>query len=314
MYDFFNEGITYEELNQFQKNKADWLENTNRYSENTKKSYWTYLNEYINDFEVKKEKDLMHFNKEELINTLNDISSKTYSIFVNTLSVIKSYIKEKEIYKEMEKNYCDEIDFKKILKDKIKVIDFSYRNLEEFYNFILEINCSDIDKMMITLLRYGADIEDIGFIKWEDIDRENKILNIKSLKLPIDNLFLIMLDNAKKCNEYSPGQKKVVYVDYGYILKATPTVRWKNASGAICHNKIGQIERRIKNKISVTELNKSRRYDLLLKKNYENNIVTKSDLIEIVDIFEKDKTESKVENLKKNFELTTGIKVDTKRR
>jgi len=315
MYDFFNENIVYEELNQFQKNKADWLENTNRYAMNSKNAYWTFLNGYINDFEIDNGKDLMNFSKDELIDTLNNIPSEKYHIVLGILSVIKSYLGEKKIYNEIEINYCDEIDFKKILKEKTKTMNFLYQNLEEFYNFILEVNCSDVDKMMIILLRYGVDINNIGFIKWEDVDKENKILNVKNLQLPIDNIFLVMLNKAKECNEYSAGQKKVVYIDYGYIIKATPTVKWKTASGLICHNKIGQIERRIKNnKISVGELNKSRRYDLLLKKNYENNIVTKSDLRKIIDIFEEDETESKVQNLKKNFELTTGIKVIIKRK
>jgi hypothetical protein len=52
----------------------------------------------------------------------------------------------------------------------------------------------------------------------------------------------------------------------------------------------------------------------LLKRYYDKNTVTINDLKDIISIFEETITPSKVDSLKKNFELVTKIKVDTKRR
>ena len=316
MYEFLAEDMTYEELNQFQKNKANWLEETNRYSLNTKKSYWIFLNRYVNSFEIKNELDLMYFNKEEIISVLDSVTGNNLHTIAGIYSVINSYINQMVRYNDIT-NPCDEIDIGKILVRKTKGINTRHETLQDFYNLVLDLNCSDVDKMILVLLRYGVDINDIGFIKWEDIDKENKILNIKNrnLQFPIDNIFLIMLDKAKECNLFMSGQKRVVYIDYGYVIKATATVKWKVISGNACHNKIGELSRRnnIK-KLSVCELNKCRRHDLLLKKHYDKNTVTINDLKDVISIFEETITPSKVDSLKKNFELVTRIKVDTKRR
>ena len=48
-------------------------------------------------------------------------------------------------------------------------------------------------------------IKSVGTVKWEDIDRENQILNVNSeekglLKLPIDYSFMRFIDSARLCN------------------------------------------------------------------------------------------------------------------
>jgi hypothetical protein len=130
------------------------------------------------------------------------------------------------------------------------------------------------------------------------------------LRLPIDNLFLLMMDKAKICFRYAPGQKTVEYVDYGYVIKASATVRWKNTNGSNCRNVIGNICRRNNiNRLSVLELNNFRKFDLLVKKYNEEKIVKLDDLKDIISLFDGEVTEGKLNTLKRNFELETGIKV-----
>jgi exopolysaccharide biosynthesis WecB/TagA/CpsF family protein len=73
MYDFLDEGVTYEGLNQYLKRKADWLEEVeNKYSDTTKRTYWILLNTRVNFLELSKEKELYDWNKQEIIQTIKD--------------------------------------------------------------------------------------------------------------------------------------------------------------------------------------------------------------------------------------------------
>lgn len=312
MYEFFKGNITYNDLNEYQKIKADWLENTKRYSANTKEAYWSALNLYINNFELELNKELKNFTKEDILIVLDYISNNSLKSVKRSYDIINLYMNYIIKLDDNFKNPCDEIDIKEYINSKAN--KNKYQSLQEFYDFILGLNCSDVDRMILVLVRYGVDIDDIGLIKWTDIDKENMVIKInkenKQLSLPIDNLFIMMMDRAKQCFRYAPGQKTVEYIDYGYMIKASATVRWKNINGSNCRNIIGGICRRNNiDRISVPDLINFRKYDLLLKKYYNNKIIRLDDLREIIKLFNGDLTQGKLYTFRKNFELETGIKV-----
>lgn len=323
MYDFLGMVLAYEELNEYQKHKADWLENIARYRQNTKKVYWVIFNSKVNMFEIKKNKDLYDFNKEEIIEVVRNSETKVITNKQILYTVIVRYMDW--AYKEgikVGENPCDSIDTKELFTIDELAFKESYRTLQEFYDFILGLNCSDVDRAMITLLRYGVKIDDVGKIKWEDVDRENKTLKINHMdeenfdnnyiiELPIDNLFIMMIDKAKTCDRYAPGQKLVEYVDYGYVIKATPTVKWKDIDKLSVYNRVGVISRNNKiQRISVSDLTTNRKYDLLFNILNDYGKVTKSDVEKVIEILGEELTPMKLTKLKRNFELISGIKVE----
>lgn len=125
----------------------------------------------------------------------------------------------------------------------------------------------------------------------------------------------MIINQAKACDRYAPGQKMVEYVDYGYIIKATPTVSWKSIDKLSVYNKVGVISRNNKiQRISVPELNMNRRYDLLF--NILNNYgkVTKLDIERVIEVLGDELTVMKAMSLRQNFELISGTVVEWKRK
>lgn len=320
MYEFLDIGLTYDELNEFQKNKADWIEKTGRYADTTKRTYWIMLNSKVNFVEMYKNKDLYDFSKNEIIKLIENTQTTSISTKITLYSVIVRYMDW--AYKEGIKNGenpCDMIETRDLFTINELAFKSSYKPLQEFYDFILDLNCSDVDRAMLTLLRYGVKVDYVGNVRWEDIDRERKVINVlvddKELKLPIDNLFIMIMNQAKMCDRYAPGQKTVEYVDYGFIIKATPTVTWKAIPQEKVYNKCGEISRKNEiNRISVPELNISRKYDLLFDILSENGKVTKSDIERVIESFGEEINTIKLMKLRQNFELLSGTVVDWKRK
>lgn len=323
MYDFLDEGKTYESLNEYQKCKADWLEEmSHRYSNATKRTYWILLNTRINFIELNKQKELYNWTKEEIFQTIKDTtttSETTKTILFSTISMYISWACEKGFCREG--NPCDRINTTGLFNVSEEAKKQMYKTLQEFYEFIFGLNCSDVDRALLILLRYGVPIDNVGSIKWEDVDRENKILNVyredkDPLRLPIDNLFIMIIDRAKSCDEYSPGQKKVVYVDYGYIVKATPIVRWQQMSAVDVYNKIGNLSKQNKiNRISVPNLNMNRRLDLLFDIYKKNGVVTNINIDDVNEIYDGEMVTGigKLTRVKRDFELISGAKVLSKK-
>lgn len=320
MYEFLGMGLTYEELNEYQKNKVDWIEKTNRYSDNTKKAYWANLNLKVNFAELQKNKDLYDFNKEEIIQLVKELPTKSITTKQQLYTVIFRYMDW--VYKEgikIGENPCYTITPSELFTINEMEFKEQYIEISEFINFIYDLNCSDVDRAMLTLLRYGVKIDDVGKVKWEDIDRGNKILNVlhedKNLELPIDGIFMMMMDKAKECHRYAPGQKTVEYVDYGYVIKATATVSWKSMTPENAYNKVGAISRNNEiQRISVPDLISSRRYDLLFNTLNDYGKVTKSDIERVLETFGDEVTAAKVIRLRQNFELLSDTTIEWKRK
>ncbi|NRT91484.1 hypothetical protein [Clostridium beijerinckii] len=320
MYEFLGMGLTYEELNEYQKNKADWLQKIDRYAESTKKAYWGNLNLKVNFIELQKNKDLYDFNKEEIIQLVKYLPTKSITSKQQLYTVIFRYMDW--AYKEGIKigdNPCDTIIPTELFTINEMAFKEQYIEINDFINFIYDLNCSDVDRAMLTLLRYGVKIDDVGKVKWDDIDKENKILNVlhgdKNLELPIDGIFMIMMDKAKECHRYAPGQKTVEYVDYGYIVKATATVTWKSMMPEKVYNKVGAISRINEiQRISVPDLINSRIYDLLFNTLNDYGKVTKSDIERVIETFGDEVTVIKLMRLRQNFEVLSNTTVEWKRK
>lgn len=319
MYEFLDEGLKYEDLNIYQKHKADWLEETDRYADATKKAYWINLNTKVNFMEVNKQKELYNWDKQEIVKLIKNTPTTAITTKIALLTTISSYIAWAcERGFNYVGNPCDTIDASEISTVSEVAIKESYKTLQEFLDFILGLDCSDVDRAMFMLLRYGVKVDNVGLVRWEDIDRKEKVINVLSkdvfVQLPIDNVFLMMIDKAEACQSRIVLDKEINYVDNGYVIKVGDNVDWNYMDSNKIYNRCGDISRKNKiNRISVPELNISRKYDLLIDILDENGEVTSEDIEKVLLQLDGSSTPGKKTFLKRNFELLSGITIENKK-
>lgn len=330
MYEFLDLDLSYRKLNEFQKFKANWLEEADYYADSTKINYWRLLNGKVNKIEVIKGKDLFDFDKQEIIELVKYLPTKSITTKQQLYTAILKYM---EWACEKGYNYvgnpCDTIVPTELFTINEMAFKEQYIEISDFINFIYDLDCSDVDRAMLTLLRYGVDIDDVGKVKWDDISADGKFLKVKhedkDLELPIDGIFMMMMDKAKNCHYRDLYKKKanmkedtevkiVSYRNSEYIVKPLETVEWDYMDGRTVYNRIQRISASNKiQRISVPDLNSSRRYDLLFDIVDRKNHITKNDIKHVISIFDE-VTESKAVRLKKNFELLSGYPVEGLRR
>lgn len=328
MYDFLDMELKYETLDEFQKFKANWLEESNYYVFNSKRSYWRILKKAHKTEEVKG-KDLFDFDKQEIIQLVKYLPTKSITTKRQLYNVIVKYM---EWACEKGYNYggnpCDTIDTKELFTVNELAFKEQYIEISDFIKFMYDLDCSDVDRAMLTLLRYGVSIEDVGNVTWEDINADEKILRIhhenKELELPIDDEFLMMMKKSKDCHyrpytreksnsEMKKEPKMVSYLNSKYILKPLENASWEYMSGTVAYNKVGAISRNNQiQRISVPDLNKSRKYDLLFDIVDKNDDITMKDITYVSNVFEES-TYTKAWGLRKNFEILSGYPVRTVR-
>ena len=315
MYSFLDEKQTYETLDQRQKNKANWLEQSN-YSVNTKRSYWIAL-ENIKYLEEAKDKDLYQFTKKEIEDLIKSKPTTRIGTKMTLFSIISMYINyccERGL--NPVGNPCDRIITSELFETNSVILEHNYLTLDKFYPMIDSLEISDIDKMLLTLLRYGVNPNSIGTVKWENVNREDLILSVEGEKgtqlyLPIDEEFIKRIDLAKSCEGYGD---KVSFIDLGYIIKTTKNCNWDTIEPKDIHNKINNFCRANKvSRISPNSLRLARKFDLLFERLEINEEVTTRDYREILLLLEGVETQNRVTGIKKLFEAISGVKTTIKR-
>lgn len=330
MYEFLDMNLKYDTLDEFQKFKANWLEEADYYSHNSKVGYWRILNAKVHGTEVIKGKDLFDFDKQEIIQLVKYLPAKSVTTKQQLYTAISKYM---EWACSKGYNYvgnpCDTIVPTELFTVNEMAFKEQYIEISDFINFIYDLECSDVDRAMLTLLRYGVTIDEVGKIKWEDISADGKFLRVKhetkDLELPIDGIFMMMMDKAKNCHyrKWSKDKpnmkaetevKTISYRNSEYIVKPLETVEWDYMDGTTAYNRISVISKANKiQRISVPDLNNSRKYDLLFDIVEKNNNISKRDVKYVLSIFDE-VTESKAVRLKNNFELLSGYPVEGLRR
>ena len=143
--------------------------------------------------------------------------------------------------------------------------------LDKFYKWLDGLSADDNMLLCLVLCRYGVAIKQIPFIKWNDLDIENKVLYVETestiLELPVDDMFIYRVNRAKRCDETFLGKE---YKDIGYMIKS---LRAKPLSVSGVYSLILKISEESNiNRIDVNFLNKSRQLDMIfevVKKNGE---------------------------------------------
>lgn len=331
MYEFLDNNIkSYDDLNEFQKFKANWLEESDYYSHSSKVNYWRLINGKVNKTEIIKGKDLFDFDKQEIIQLVKYLPTKSVTTKQQLYTAISKYMEWASLkgYNYVG-NPCDTITPTELFTVNEMAFKEQYIEISDFINFIYDLDCSDVDRAMLTLLRYGVSIDDVGKVKWEDISADGKFLRVKhekkDLELPIDGIFMMMMDKAKNCHYRDLYKKKstmkeetkvkiISYRNSEYIIKPLESVEWDYMDGSTAYNRISVISKANKiQRISVPDLNSSRKYDLLFDIVEINNNINKKDIKHVLSIFDE-VTESKATRLKRNFELLSGYPVEGLRR
>ena len=323
-------------ISEYEENKITWInddENNGYLSERTKITYLGVMNTHILDVEKMYNKDLRLFTSVEIQNLVKSAITNSVSTKRTIFAAINNYMVYCVLRGFISYNPCDVIDTTNLFKVNIKVHQKNYTTLDGFYEFLDNLDGSVIDKMMFLMCRYGINVNEMGTIRWDDID----LVNGKRIKvmrkdqviwLDIDDRFIDYAERCKNCKEKvvmaagrrREGDSKNVshkeYYDYGYIIKST--VEGKevvspnsiyNSMAAIC--KINKIP-----KMDVNLLSKARAYDYCLDLYAKKGILENKDLIAVLKHLSQTSTPNAASVLKKRLLGIFNIKIkdnDTKR-
>ena len=300
-------------LNKFSENKLIFIEDL-MFSNNTKERYWSILDsDLITTSENNKDKDLYEFTSDEIIEVVSALPTTKIRTQKQVLSVINRYINHaiERRWLSTGINPCDTIKANDDIHSNKKSLKRTYMNLDEFYNWIENIEASDVDIMLLVLLRYGCTMKEICNLVYDDVNVYDKTLNVNGKKYPIDGMFVNYVEKAYCCNEY----EDIVYQDSNYIIKPTKKTRSNKVNENSLRNKMTMIaDKNSIDRPSINALNKSRKFDLILDIYNKKKILHYSDIEDVLKIFDDNMTDNKSFVLKENFEEMFSIKVHKNKR
>ena len=320
-----------DKLNKYQSTKVEWLESEDNgiISDLTKITYYRIFNTHILPMEEAKGKDVRFFTAVEIETLIKGIITNSMNMKRTVYSAINSYISWSVERGEVTFNPCDSIMTEDLFKISARAIKSIYTRLDEFYKYIDALICTDIDRMMFTLIRYGVAAKEIPYIKWDDLDKEKMILKVDRngniVELPVDSDFIYRVNLAKECTDryrnYTDYKKVendekdkseiiiIDYIDKGYMIK---NIIDEPINLSTLYNTILKICT-VNNipRIDLGVMNKCRRYDLALKLEEEKQI-TSDDLREILITLGLVSSANAISTLKKELKDIFNIDVVSK--
>lgn len=336
-----------ESYDKYIEKKLIFVNSNEKYSKNTKELYLKFFDNYTHPLEVAKRKDLYDFDRMEIIHLIKSAPTTSKRTKKSLFSAINSYINWAcDRGFNQVGNPCDTIKVTEILDLNEKALRESYYDLDFIYKYIeLAHNTRSItgvssqELIILLLLRYGLTMDESIELKKSDVDSDNLCLNIYNEQgvktLPIDNMFLHWTDTLLEETEfYKIGRKrttyKISYTPSEYLLKNTsedkanqPCVKsavysrydkmFKKIDSIVSDDeKIKELKNMRTTKISLGDLQRSRKIDLLLERFENKGYIGVEDCEEVLKIFTLKTTYGKVYNLRDDFELITEIKVRAK--
>ena len=317
--------VSITDLDEYQKNKVEWLLDSN-YNYETKRSYYSVLDSRVHALEIALNKDLYKFTQVEIEDIIKSVNSFSLQTAQALFSIINSYIQwTVEIGMNTKgENPCNKIIIKDVVNVNSNALKELYTTKEEFYNNIMSLEGSIIDKTIIMLLRYGVRLVDIPSLRYENVNEDDMTLKVENeggiLNIPIDDLLLKCIKECESTDEYERLSNKrdtiTRYLDFGYIIKVTE--KGYNRSGEEMINP-RTIHTRIKKlfdenglqKINVNSLKNMAMFDILLDIYEENGKLTFEDADNVIKIFDNiDNNNLKVKSfrIRELFTLISDIK------
>ena len=315
----------YNNLDIYLRNKVDWLENSN-YSTMTKNTYISTFISRIYPLETILKKDLYSFSQYEIEDIIKNISTISIKTSLSTFSIIKCYIQwATNIGMNIKgENPCNKIIVNDIIRLNKTAIKDLYMTRKEFYDYIYELEGSDVDKCIVMLLRYGLTMNELLDLKWGDIDEYNMIIYTKDIDYPIDELLIYCLNRCKKCEEYElintkdDKQRIIKYRNDEYVCKqSTLSRRSSKMTLASLHTRIKTLfSNNGLQKLNVNAMRNMPIFDMMYSIYKENGKITKDDTYECIKIYSRNKSKeslwNKIIGIKQTFKIIFDVQVINK--
>ncbi|MGL5328746.1 MAG: hypothetical protein ACRDD7_05725 [Peptostreptococcaceae bacterium] len=287
---------------------------------------------YVMMFEDVKCKDVCYFTASEIADVVRGVPTTSYSLKSDVFSFINQYLNWAISKEYITLNPCATLDRDEIIKLNKRAIKEKLVGRDEFFArceklLLIEDNIFTI--LPLVLARFGITgnkYEYILNLKWEDCDRENKVVRIVNHKtgeliteIDIeDSRFFDWIDRAFNTTSYVVDIRNVpqnrFLVDYGYVLKK---IEDYNKDGEKQENfnsiyqrlmllfKLADKEKDGIPKMKMNDLVKSRRIELLLNIR-ENRKITTTDIKEMLGKLDPNASKGKYHNAMKTYESATG--------
>lgn len=310
------------EIDKFVKNKLLWLENNNIHSDSTKQAYLDFIVLYAHPVEVFKDKDLYRFTPsdiKEMFKNLPKLKERNASTLWSAVNNYLSWASQRGLCPQG--NPCDGINFADVVDVNVEAMKNSYVKLNYFWDKIRQYEYKDKIKykylIIAVLYRYGIPNKYIPYIKYSDIDTENKTISVYNknrenivMLLPIDDDFINFCE--KVCDE--TGEVFILENNLKNSSYIVAGLNNKTISTNTTYSRYGLIFTLSKdNRMVINNLLNSRKYDMLYDIYNKKGMLTTEDINDIYVRFEGKSPTSGGFYLKDDFQIISGIHVYTQK-
>lgn len=319
----------------------------------TKKSYQYDYSNFVEMHEKSKNKGLEDFNEDDIIEVINSIPSSSRTVKYKMFKMIEQF-EEWALQRGFNHSYnpCTNIDFNKVVEINKSILESKYIDLEDAYDICEKARMNGIyyqDIIAFMLCRYGLkgkEWSEIRFLRWEDVDFDNKFINVTNRdddefdendlkvikKIKIDDTmvnYLLLAKEETTFKKYTRALEKktfreFTYMDFGYVCKVTENSNEVTITFTMLRNRIVNLYKAAEVKrISMKDLVKSKKIDDLndilrykrteFKGEFEKdntrldlNTLTNYDFMIVQEYYEVDSSQSAYFSLKKDYELLFG--------
>lgn len=311
--------ITPEEKQRIYKSKTPYEINKNTFltdiydNIDTMKTSYNTLKKNVISIEKVKEKDLMNFSIEELINLMQTMSTPSVNTKERMYHLIDTYLDWC-----VSKGYIGLNGMKGLSKDELckvnkMMVNYKLISKQELFDLCEQsINTGEVTAMEcipLILARYGIVGEGlsrmINLRYEEDINRDNMTVSIEEngnlLLFPIDDKFLYWVDRAH--NVITDG--KYEYIDEGKVIKVRSDYPNYEVDNNYVYNKVLTVfNLGILSRISFKSLEQSRKFDFLLDLRNER-VLTSEDFRMIATMFNPKASPASTNTLIRSWESLT---------
>ena len=254
----------------FLQNKIIFL-NDMGYKESTCENLYRMFKNYIYDFELSYNKDLMFFKRSEIENVIVSLATFSIRTKANVISLIRGYVgywidrgavnNNINFVELINRELMEEVNEKR-LKSKYITLDETYKII---YNALTDSDVNEMDCLIVMLARYGLDFKEIVSLKKEDV-ADNYINVRKDLKIvktiKIDNRLINLIEKASLLEGFTSGNRIYEYEKSDNVVRYIKDRTFRY--GAV-RKSIYKVMNSRDRDITLADLNKSYIYDKILR-------------------------------------------------
>jgi hypothetical protein len=224
--------------NDFQKKR--YLESENFRHEDSAKEVAERIFETVSETERQKDKDLSEFNKIQVIDLLKNINSKSKYYLRLVSKMCFEYTNWQKVQGAIDNgniNYYDYSIVKDIIDELIplEMVEDKHFSSEYVIDLVTNKVKDPVNKLLVYAPYKGIcnlNCEDLKYLKYSDINEEDKTVQLKSgLTVKVDDLFIQLAKEAESATEYMPdgvselgnvrNDNLYLYDSCSYLIKST---------------------------------------------------------------------------------------------